>query len=526
VVVPKRLHRVLVCGYDPGAESAAWWDRFRELHPGWELTTWGDPIDSAEWELGRLFESCSSGAQLADLLRIEILWRHGGVYVDSDVEPVAPMDRLLDIDFFIGTEDGNSVSSGVIGAVPGHPALRSLMDRLLEYSTLPDHIDANKITGPMLYSRTFDLRDDIVVVPREVFYPYNPYIGIERSSDWWSRHVICVHHWAGSWMTPVVPDEPAVVVADEPPRPTWSTRAKQASSTAVRIRVHPLLRRIAASVIDFPVIDFPVIDIPTSMHGVYVGHNRVLISTTDGFPMYAVADDLSLTPDLLTRGWYDDCLLAFMDRVLRPGDWFVDVGANIGLFSLAAAKRVGRWGHVIAFEADPEIAEVCRCNSGMNGRRNIDVVGTAAGSASGEIEFLRHPKYRGSSFAGSTDHHTRVVPEGFEPAIVPVERVDDRIPPGVPVRLVKIDVEGGESDVLSGMRSLLEHRMVDYIVIEATRGTGADGWHRLLDHLQQFVNDHGASLYTLDYTGDPVPTTVDEIAIQRSRSQLAIDFNR
>ena len=63
-----------------------------------------------------------------------------------------------------------------------------------------------------------------------------------------------------------------------------------------------------------------MIEIPDPMHGVYVGDNRVLISTTDDFRMYAVADDLSITPVLLANGWYDESLLGFLDGVLRPGD--------------------------------------------------------------------------------------------------------------------------------------------------------------------------------------------------------------
>ena len=57
----------------------------------------------------------------------------------------------------------------------------------------------------------------------------------------------------------------------------------------------------------------------------------------------------------------------------------MDVGANIGLFSLAAAKRVGRWGRVIAFEADAELAEICRSSAEINWFRNIDVIGRRVG---------------------------------------------------------------------------------------------------------------------------------------------------
>jgi FkbM family methyltransferase len=500
------MHRVLVWGYDPGLDSEKWWKRFGELHPGWEFTTWQDPIDPAEWELGRLFESCSSGAQLADLLRIEILWRHGGVYVDSDVEPLASMDPLMTMDFFIGTENGHAITNAVIGAAAGHPALRALMDRLLEYERLPDGRNPNETTGPLFYSRSFERRDDVMVLPREVFYPYHPQIGIARGSGWSQRHVICVHHWAASWRDPLISVETS--------RPSFLMRAKRVARRKIINHASPLLRRIAAHVIDSPAF----------IHGSYVGDNRVLISTTDGFRMHAVADDLSLTPELLASGWYDKPLLGFLERVLRPGDWFVDVGANVGLFSLAAAKRVGRWGRVICYEADPELAEICRSNAGMNWFRNVNVIATAAGSASGEITFSRHPRYRMLSVAGSVDHETRAVREDYETVVVPVERVDDRIPAGVPVRIVKIDVEGGESDVLSGMSSLLVNRMVDYIVMEVIRGNGVDRWFSLLDHLRNFVTNDGALLYLLDNEGGTRPTTVEEISIIESLSQVVIDF--
>ena len=71
MVVPRKLHSVV--GANLGVDSERWWEQFGELHQGQEPTTWADPVDPEEWELGRLFESCNSGAQLADLLRIEIL---------------------------------------------------------------------------------------------------------------------------------------------------------------------------------------------------------------------------------------------------------------------------------------------------------------------------------------------------------------------------------------------------------------------------------------------------------------------
>ena len=122
------------------------WAGFRRLHPDWELITWRDPLKAEDFELGTLFAKCRSGAELADLIRLEVLWRHGGVYVDADCEAVRALDPLLRYGFFIGTEDGRSLTNAVLGAEPAHPAIRAYMDAIvnedrlsLERATEPGH---------------------------------------------------------------------------------------------------------------------------------------------------------------------------------------------------------------------------------------------------------------------------------------------------------------------------------------------------------------------------------------------------
>lgn len=143
--IPKQLHRIWV-GPNPLPNAAVvLWEGFRALHPDWELTTWTEPIDPAAYELGRLFRSCQHPAQLADLLRIELLWQHGGVYVDVDCEAIRPFDPLLEHLLFIGANQGE-LQNAVIGSIPGHPGLRDVMDTLLEHKVLPP-ISVNEATG-------------------------------------------------------------------------------------------------------------------------------------------------------------------------------------------------------------------------------------------------------------------------------------------------------------------------------------------------------------------------------------------
>ena len=113
---------------------------------------------------------------------------------------------------------------------------------------------------------------------------------------------------------------------------------------------------------------------------VFVGSNRILMVTDDGFRIRLVADDLSITPELVHHG----------GTTMRFSvSWLPPFGQGIGLWmsaptsdslALAAGKRVGRWGRVIAIEADPELSELCESNAKMNWLQNVDVIHAAAGA--------------------------------------------------------------------------------------------------------------------------------------------------
>lgn len=500
-MIPRLLHEIGI-GEAAHVEADRRAARTRALHSDWEIRTWSSPVDAADFELGTLFESCGSERQIADLVRIEVLWRHGGICLGHDVEAVAPLDPLLPLALFATTPDGLQLSLDAVGADAGHAGVRALMDRLLELGAIPDGMDRRWTTGADLWSRTFEFRDDLVALAPCMLAPSDASPGpMNRGGS-----------HAAVLLRQGVRDSPQPEVSGGPP--AASTRLRRAVGGQVRRSIFPLLGRVAGEVA------------PPSRqtHGVYVGENRVLICTSDDTRLHAIADDQSLTPTLVQRGWYDDGLRRFLDRYLRAGDWFVDVGANIGLFTLAASKRVGRWGHVVAFEADTELAAVCRSNATMNWMRNVTVHAHAAGAQSGEIVFSRHPQFRGSSVAGSSEHGERAVSAGYEEFSVPVERLDDRVPPAVPLRIVKIDVEGGEGEVIAGMTQLLMDGRVDYIVAEVIRANAGSRWPALLEQLDWLVREHGAGLNTLQPDGTIEPISLDAVAVSAMFEQLVIDL--
>jgi FkbM family methyltransferase len=145
---------------------------------------------------------------------------------------------------------------------------------------------------------------------------------------------------------------------------------------------------------------------------------------------------------------------ALFRKLLKAGDTYIDVGAHVGFHALAAAQCVGPTGRVLAVEPQPYNCARLLINSQINDLENVLVVMSAAGDRDGMIvlhDQKRNDKARLSVVegAGVSDVATR-----FEVPIQKVDTLRDRHAPG-PVRLLKIDVEGYEREVLSGAAATL-----------------------------------------------------------------------
>jgi FkbM family methyltransferase len=170
-----------------------------------------------------------------------------------------------------------------------------------------------------------------------------------------------------------------------------------------------------------------------------------------------------------------------LDALLRPGQTVVDVGANIGYNTLYAAKVVGPSGRVIAIEPAQDNLTYLYANIFANQLRQVSILPYAAGSRR-EIKqfFLRGEASAVNSLYEDNFYHP--ITASVEVLTVPL---DDLIA-GTP-DLVKIDVEGGELEVLQGMHRLLMSPTLRLIVewhptLQQAAGYAADALpRRLLD---------------------------------------------
>ncbi len=187
-------------------------------------------------------------------------------------------------------------------------------------------------------------------------------------------------------------------------------------------------------------------------------------------------------------------------ELLREGDTVLDIGANVGYYSLTAAARVGRTGRVIAVEADPRAARRLRENVALNKLENVTVIEAAASREAGMMAFHLGADSEGSSLA---DLH-----DGGEVVNVPVTTID-AIVAGADlqqVNILKMDVEGAEIDALAGASRVLSAAQPPRLVLEANPVTlRAAG--RSVQDLRRCVESFGyrvSTIETLRWQGEAV----------------------
>jgi FkbM family methyltransferase len=171
----------------------------------------------------------------------------------------------------------------------------------------------------------------------------------------------------------------------------------------------------------------------------------------------------------------------------------VDGGANVGYFTLLASRRVGPAGRVYAFEPVPLTRADLLTNLSLNRAANVSVRAEALAAAPGEATF----------FVGPADHRgtssLRALTDSSERLTVRTARLDDLLPTGARVDMVKLDIEGAELLALQGMAGCLRRDRPD-LVIEVT-----DAFLGGLGHsaaaLADFLAAFGYRMYVIDHDG-------------------------
>lgn len=170
-----------------------------------------------------------------------------------------------------------------------------------------------------------------------------------------------------------------------------------------------------------------------------------------GLVLYLDPNDHVMTPFLVKTGTWEPDETEWLVRTVQPGDTFVDAGANIGYYTVIAARLVGESGKVYAFEPDPKNFELLRKNVRANGLTNVVLEPRALSNAPGTIKLFLARDNKGD--------HRIYQPEGESRPSVDVEavRLDEYLrAAGRKLDVLKVDTQGAEGLILEGASGALE----------------------------------------------------------------------
>jgi hypothetical protein len=228
-MIPKRLHFTWKSEALPPVMQR-YFEAWKRLHPDYEITLWTDAtmrdFVAAAWpELLATYDAYPKMIQRADSFRYMVLGKLGGVYADLDVEPFQSIDKLLELNCFVGVEPLEHIgtdrthqgvpmlmSNAFMGSVPGHPmwtavcaGLPALVGQETFYSTGPSMVTAVGLRLPLverpalllpevwspLLSNGLRTRSDAKL--RELLAPVGRVVGAESGT-------LVSHKWHTTWV--------------------------------------------------------------------------------------------------------------------------------------------------------------------------------------------------------------------------------------------------------------------------------------------------------------------------------------
>lgn len=213
-MIPKTIHYCWFGGKDMPENVLKCIASWKKFAPDFELKLWNESnYDLNKYEYVKEAFKAEKWAFVTDVVRLDVVNEFGGIYLDTDVELIKPIDHLLELNGFMAFEQPGRVATGLgFGAVAGHPVIKA---NLLKYAdrhfivngkidlttcvtttmTTLNDLTGNSVTFEGI-SKTLYLKDyDFTILAQHIMCPYN----LETGKTILFDDTISIHHYDATW---------------------------------------------------------------------------------------------------------------------------------------------------------------------------------------------------------------------------------------------------------------------------------------------------------------------------------------
>jgi len=382
-------------------------------------------------------------AHIKDHLQWWILYEYGGLYMDLDVLCMKDITDLLDdnrVLIFPDDPEHSRFNIAIMGVPPKTEFMRLMMNDTIDKLSNKDNIEWNEIGGALLMQHMKERPDDIIVGDYGL-----------------------AGHLIGAGLSGMFSDVNALYNPDARIAHLFALSNKEAFAKIDESFIEHtnlVYARLVRQTLTKEEWDLR----PWHLIKDIGGREKLFYEpNVNGYPMFLLNDEPYLSVSCRYNHVWEPLTTDFIKKNLKEGQTFIDVGANVGYYTILASKIVGDTGHVYTFEPCEKAIGILKANIALNNCTNVTLIEKAAAVCKGTAELYMW---------GETNAHMQysLVHETKQHQQVNTISVDEVVPLDKPYYMVKVDVDGGEALVLDGMRKLLATGVPIDMVIEDVTG--------------------------------------------------------
>ena len=211
-LIPKKIHYCWFSGNPIPDKLQECMDTWKRVCPDYEIIRW----DESNYDVSKSLYTWQAYERqkwgyVSDIARFEIVYRHGGIYLDTDVELLSSLDEFLYESAFCSTEKWGVVNTGICGAKPGDPVFRAMLKDRKKEPFLCEDGSENLISSGFYDTRSLiykGLRPNgetqliadglMTVYASDFFHPFDYMSGETHIT----KNTVAIHHFSGTWLGP------------------------------------------------------------------------------------------------------------------------------------------------------------------------------------------------------------------------------------------------------------------------------------------------------------------------------------